>query len=127
MFSAILFLFGWISILIILIISYITREKMIKILSRKYPHINIDLGFTGYNFTNRLLGMYYFIISFLTLGSYKNTRLFWNFFVNVDEIDRLNDNELTFLLDRLTKLTSWFIKIFILSSLIWAIGFLYNS
>ncbi len=122
MILAILFLLGWFSIVVIFIITYITKAKLIKTLSRNHPQITIDLGLSGYNPVNRLIGIKNFAISILCFGSYKYTKLFWRTFVNVDAIDNLNDNSPKLLLNRLIKLTSWSIKIFIIMFCILVIG-----
>lgn len=122
MILAILFLLGWFSFVAIFIITYITKAKLIKTLSRNHPQVTIDLGLSGYNPGNRLIGIKNFAISILSFGSYKYTRLFWRAFVDVDAIDNLNDNRPKILLNRLIKLTSWSIKIFIIMFCIPVIG-----
>jgi hypothetical protein len=126
MITVILFLIGWVSGVTLVILSYVTREKLIINLSQNYPHIKMDLGFNELHSGSRLLGISYLIKSIISFGSHKNTRLFWSTFINIEAIDNLKDITPKLLLARLINLTSIFIKIFLGLIIIWVIGFLYN-
>lgn len=113
--SLLAFIICWLALMVNFIIMAFTKSKLNKGLKKRLPKVrrNLNMQDSNFSFSHVKSSSIDLIKMFFNFGSKEGSTIYYNNFVDVQAIVDSKDNELKRLLNKSIRVTSRFVKIWI--------------
>jgi len=116
LFFILIFLVCWFLLFVNWVVAFSTKSKLKKNIKKNHPKIRCNLSVfeSDLSTTQIKSGSHSLLKLFLSFGSKKSSKLFWNSLVDTKAVEDSNDNEIKRLLNSSIRLTGNYSKIWII-------------